>query len=80
MHVLLYTWSSCSFCQRARELLARHGVAFEERPLDGDRALRERLAARFPRPAMPLVLLDGEPLGGLPELEAWLARRGGGDP
>jgi len=75
MRALLYTWSTCSFCQRAKELLDRHGVSWDERVLDGDRALAQRLAQRFGQATMPYVLLDGELLGGLRELEE-LARRG----
>lgn len=73
MQVVLYTWSSCSFCARARELLTRRAVPFDERVLDGDRPTAERLARRLGRAAMPYALVDGELLGGLEELEAWLA-------
>lgn len=83
MHVVLYTWSSCSHCARARELLALHRVPFDERGLDGDRALQARLARLFGRATMPFVLVDGEPLGGLAELQELLAGEvgtGGGQP
>ena len=75
VEVRLYTWSSCSFCQRAKELLDRHHVPWSETPLDGDRALAERLARMLGRKAMPYVLLDGELVGGLEELES-MADRG----
>lgn len=80
MHVVLYTWSSCAHCARAKELLALHGVPFDERVLDGDRALQARLARRFGRATMPYVLVDGEPLGGLAELRALLAGEAGTGP
>lgn len=73
MQVLLYTWSSCSFCARAKALLDERGIAYSERVLDGDRALAKQLAARFGKLAMPYVLIDGERLAGLEELEEWLA-------
>ena len=72
-HVLLYTWSSCSFCGEAKRLLEAHGVAYQERPLDGDTRRRDQLAKLFGTPTMPYVLLDGEPLGGLEELRRRLA-------
>ena len=75
MHVLLYTYATCSFCARAKELLEQHGVAFEERRLDGDRELTDRLARLFGQATMPYVLIDGDPAGGLAELER-LAREG----
>lgn len=69
MHVLLYTWSTCSHCTRAKELLDASSVEYDEQSLDGKREQRERLAKLFGTPTMPYVLVDGEPLGGLPELE-----------
>ena len=71
--VFLYTWSSISFCARAKALLDESGIAWREQQLDGNRALRDRLAKAFGKATMPYVMLDGEPLGGLPELESWLA-------
>lgn len=75
MRALLYTWSTCSFCARAKALLERHGVPYDERVLDGDRATLARLQQQLGRRTMPFVLLDGELVGGLDELEA-LAERG----
>lgn len=75
MNAVLYTWSTCSFCRRAKELLNEHGVEFTEHVLDGDRGRADQLARTFGQRTMPYVLLDGEPIGGLAELEA-LARRG----
>lgn len=69
MQATLYSWSSCSFCARARELLERHGVEVDERVLDGRRDELERLQRAFGAKTMPLVLLDGEPVAGLEELE-----------
>ena len=71
--VVLYTWATCSYCARAKALLDAHGVSYVERPLDGDRVRVERLSRLFGRRTMPFVLIDGEPLGGLAELEALLA-------
>ena len=73
VHVLLYTWSSCSFCARARTLLLSHGIRFQEQEIDGDRARVEQLTKLFGRRTMPFVLVDGEPLGGIDELEKALA-------
>jgi len=73
VHVLLYTWSTCSHCTRAKELLDASGIAYDEQSLDGDRARRDRLAALFGKATMPYVMVDGEAVGGLPELERMLA-------
>jgi glutaredoxin len=37
LRAVIYTWSSCSHCREAKELLTRHGVAFDEIELDGRR-------------------------------------------
>jgi glutaredoxin 3 len=67
--VVLYTWSACGHCERARELLRRRGVAFREQALDADVALRRELARRLGRADMPFALVDGELVGGVAELE-----------
>ncbi|MDA1267147.1 MAG: glutaredoxin domain-containing protein [Planctomycetota bacterium] len=72
MHVVLYTWSTCSFCARARDLLEARGLPYDETPLDGDRAMVTRLTKLFGRACMPFVLVDGEPVGGVDDLEALL--------
>ena len=69
VHVLLYTYSTCSFCARAKALLDRRGMPYTERVLDGDRDTLARLAKLFGASAMPYVMVDGEPVGGLAELE-----------
>lgn len=68
MTVVLYTWSACSHCQRARELLDAHAVAWREHPLDDDVALRRDLARRLGRADMPYALVDGELVGGVSEI------------
>ena len=75
VHAVLYTWSSCSFCARAKALLERHGVPYVEEALDGNRDRLRRLQARFGARTVPLILLDGEPVAGLAALEE-LARSG----
>jgi glutaredoxin 3 len=67
--VVLYTWSACAHCERARELLRRRGVAFREHALDGDVALRRELARKLGRADMPFALVDGELVGGVADLE-----------
>ncbi|MEM7305532.1 MAG: glutaredoxin family protein [Planctomycetota bacterium] len=68
MEAHVYTWSACRFCREAKELLRHHGVPFTEQSLDGDRALLRTLQARFEYRGVPLVLLDGDFVGGLAEL------------
>jgi glutaredoxin len=69
MRAILYTWSSCSFCQRAKELLDAHGIDYREVVLDGRKDELRRLQEAFGRCTVPLALIDGELVAGLDELE-----------
>lgn len=78
MRVLLYTWSACGFCARARELLEASDVEWTEHSLDGDRARLRELQRVTGLRTVPIAFADGEPIGGLAELERWLAEGAGG--
>ena len=58
MRAILYTWSSCGFCARAKELLEREGVPYREVVLDERKDELRRLQEAFGRHTVPLVLLD----------------------
>lgn len=76
MRAILYSWSSCSFCRRAKEMLEHAGIAHREVVLDGKKDELRRLQEVFGARTLPLVLLDGERIAGL---EA-LARALGAEP
>lgn len=76
LRAIVYGWSTCAHCERAKRLLARHGVAFREELLDGRRELFARIQAQYGRATAPIVLLDGELVGGIEELET-IERAGG---
>ena len=71
----MYTTAWCGYCDRARALLQRRGLAFEEINLDHDPAFRARLLDLTGRWTVPQILVDGRPIGGFMEL-AELDRRG----
>lgn len=73
--VVMYTIGGCVHCARARALLTRLGIGFEERRLDGDPDFRRVLAERTGGWTVPQVVIGGEPVGGASEL-ARLHRRG----
>jgi len=76
VRAIVYTWSSCSFCRRAKELLAQHGITHREVVLDGKKDELRRLQEVFGARTMPLVLLDGERIAGLEALERAVAEDG----
>lgn len=78
--VTIYTKSWCGYCARARALLERKGVAYDERDVTGDpeaeRAMVERAGGRS---TVPQIFVGDEHVGGCDELHA-LEARGALDP
>ena len=68
--VLVYSAGYCVFCDRAKSLLARKGVAFTEVHVDLDRARREEMVARSGRSAVPQIFIGARHVGGFAELYA----------
>ena len=64
----MYTTSWCGYCVRAKTLLQSRGIPYEEIPLDGDPAFRQKLHALTGGWTVPQILVDGEPIGGYSEL------------
>lgn len=73
--VVVYTTGYCPYCVRAKALLERKGVAFEEIDVGNDEALREHMVRTSGRRTVPQVFIDGNPVGGYDEL-AQLDREG----
>lgn len=66
--VIVYSTEPCSFCARAKELLAKRGVAFEEINLAKDPEGRAALLERTGMLSFPQIVIDDEVLGGFREL------------
>jgi glutaredoxin 3 len=70
-HVRIYTSDACSFCERAKRLLAQKGVMFEEiRFARHDYAARQNLVDLTGRYTVPQVLIDDRPVGGYDDIKA----------
>lgn len=68
--VTLYTTESCPFCQSAKALLARRGIAYEEINLARDPDGRAKLQQRTGMFTFPQILIGEESIGGFTELLA----------
>ena len=68
--IRLYTTEWCGFCVRARALLDARGLRYEEVSLDGDPAFRQKVYDLGHQWTVPLVTIDGSPVGGYQELVA----------
>ncbi|HEV2058035.1 MAG TPA: glutaredoxin [Solirubrobacteraceae bacterium] len=68
--VVLFSTDSCTYCEHARSLLSKRGVAFEEVDLSEHPDLQAELTEVTGLESYPQIVVDGEPLGGLNELRA----------
>jgi glutaredoxin 3 len=76
--VTIYTTDTCGFCTRAKGLLERHGVPFQEIDVSDDREKRVWLRDVTGRPTVPQIFFDDDSIGGCDDLER-LIRTGGLD-
>jgi glutaredoxin 3 len=67
--ITVYTTDPCARCIRAKELLRRRNLAFEEINLAKDPTGRRALAAFTGHVTFPQIVIDGRALGGFAELE-----------
>jgi len=73
--IILYTTDWCGYCERAKMLLDRHGLAYEEVRIDEEPDFRARLEALTGGWTVPQIVIDDEPIGGY--LELWKLERSG---
>lgn len=67
--VKIYTTTYCPYCVRAKALLKRKGLEFEEIDVTDDGDARARMVELTGgRRTVPQIFVDGEPLGGYDEL------------
>ena len=69
--VEIYTWSTCPFCIRAKALLDRKGVTYEEYCIDGDQAARAKMTERANgKRSLPQIFIDDQHIGGCDDIHA----------
>jgi len=69
--VEIFTIAFCPYCDRARALLQRKGVAFQEFDAPhGSDARRDAIARSGGRTTVPQIFIDGRAIGGSDELAA----------
>lgn len=70
-HIRIYTSEACSFCVRAKNLLTKKGVPYEEVHVSrSDAKARMDLVELTGRYTMPQILIDGTPIGGFDDMKA----------
>lgn len=68
--VQVYTTDNCAYCNRAKALLQRRGIPYEEVDVSADHEKRVWLVTTTGRRTVPQVFIKGRPVGGSDELHA----------
>ena len=66
----MYVAGWCPYCQRARGLLGKKGLAFTEIDVDDDPTLRQEMIARSGRRTVPQIFIGDRHVGGCDDLMA----------
>ena len=67
--VEIYTWRTCPYCIRAKQLLQSKGIEFTEYSIDGDEAARNKMAKRSNgRRSVPQIFINDKHIGGCDDL------------
>ncbi|MES9961988.1 MAG: glutaredoxin 3 [Candidatus Sedimenticola sp. 20ELBAFRAG] len=72
--VEMYTTAICPYCMRAKALLDRKGVKYEEMRIEGNRELMREMIKRSKRNTVPQIFIDEFHVGGyddMAELDAF---------
>lgn len=68
--VQMYATAFCPYCVRARRLLKRKGVEFEEIRVDKDRDEMRTMIQRSQRTTVPQIFIGEQHIGGFDDMAA----------
>lgn len=68
--VVIYATAGCPYCVRARRLLERKGVPYEEIRVDLEPARWREMMTRSGRDTVPQLFVDGRAIGGFDDMVA----------
>jgi len=73
--VTMYSTRFCPFCMRARSLLGKKEVAYEEIDIGSDASLHQKMQALSGRTSVPQIFINDVAVGGYDDI-ALLDRQG----
>lgn len=69
--ITVYSGPSCPYCQRAKMLLQKKGVAFEDIDVKADPAKRDEMLTKSNgKQSIPQIFINGQHIGGCDDLYA----------
>ena len=66
--VVVYSTAICPYCVRAKALLQRKGVEYEEKMIEGDREAMREMLNRSKRKTVPQIFIGDYHVGGYDDL------------
>lgn len=66
--VTIYTTRSCPHCARAKDLLKKKGISFQEIDVTDDSAKRKEAESRYGWMTVPMIVIGDHCIGGAEEL------------
>ena len=66
--IIVYTTNYCPYCVKAKQLLLKKGVEFEEIDLTNDDAARMALVEKSGRKTVPQIFINNQHIGGCDDL------------
>ncbi len=68
--VVMYTRTVCPYCDQAKALLKRHGIAIQEINIDLEPQRAQEMIERSQRRTVPQIFINDEHIGGCDDLYA----------
>lgn len=67
--VTVYSTAHCAFCTRAKTMLEKWNIDYDEIRIDADEAaMQQFVAVTNGAGTVPQIVIDGQPIGGFTEL------------
>ncbi|WP_300652052.1 glutaredoxin 3 [Pseudomonas sp.] len=66
--VVIYSSDWCPYCMRAKQLLARKGVDFDEIKVDGKPEVRAEMTRKAQKTSVPQIWIGSSHVGGCDDL------------
>jgi glutaredoxin 3 len=66
--VVIYSSDWCPYCMRAKQLLARKGVNFDEIKVDGQPEVRAEMTRKARQTSVPQIWIGSKHVGGCDDL------------
>lgn len=70
---IIWSKNQCNYCVRAKRLMDKHEINYEERNIEDSEWTMERLLDEAPGiRTMPQIFMDGKHIGGFDDLDAYM--------